>query len=176
MRAIILLTVAGLLPMTASAENNNFKVSFDSHKTSKLFGEFLPNKLVLNHWSKTDLGKSFNSVFKEDEKFSLNYGIGHNTQDFYQVFNFSFFTIQGFQSSWGEDWNGLLQTNFIGSVNFSNMYYSSYLFQSTNSFLLPSCTPPVPEASTWQMMFAGLGLLGFASRRRMLSNKKLHTS
>lgn len=61
---------------------------------------------------------------------------------------------------------------FQGTLNPGNDYYFGVLGMTTGSaggaYSLSAIAQPVPEAETWAMMVAGLGLLGwyFSSRRR----------
>jgi len=87
-------------------------------------------------------------------------------------------------SAGGEQWNGATSFNSAGSVNGAlNFYFltngnataaqqasvSKYLGQWTfdaTTAQLTYATAPVPEAETYAMMLAGLGLVGFMAARR----------
>jgi MYXO-CTERM domain-containing protein len=61
-----------------------------------------------------------------------------------------------------------LDTNFAWNFHLNSGYQNSY-FQYNDSFAIAVRTgdvAAVPEADTWAMLLAGLGLVGVAARRR----------
>lgn len=172
MRTITVLSVVILLPFSAIAGNNNPEIFHESSGNKKLVGKSSHNKLVISHWLKSDSMEGIVSVLTEHEKTDSHHGIGSYKAEIHPKFDFGFVTTREHNFSWGEDWDGFFKTRFKGNENFSHMHSIKHLFENKNHFLKPGCTPPIPEASAWQMMFAGLALIGFVSRRRLGFSKK----
>lgn len=69
--------------------------------------------------------------------------------------------ISSVDGIWGNGNDTLDYSAIVPSGNFATVAYSLHMVGSAN-------LAPVPEASTYGMMLAGLGLVGFAVRRRKL--------
>lgn len=79
--------------------------------------------------------------------------------------------VLGFESA--TDWRNttlVADHDGINTVSFGVMQTADTTFSSAMALdkfeVNPGATAPVPEPETWAMMMAGLGLLGFAARRR----------
>ncbi|MDP1785717.1 MAG: PEPxxWA-CTERM sorting domain-containing protein [Nitrosomonas sp.] len=66
--------------------------------------------------------------------------------------------------------NGNTYTSILGTFTADDVDQTIQFFDSStnpilNAYVLRDITPAVPEPTTWAMMLAGLGLLGFSVRR-----------
>lgn len=66
--------------------------------------------------------------------------------------------------------NGNSYTSIVGTFTADDIDQTIQIFDSStnpilNAYVLRDVTPAVPEPTTWAMMLAGLGLLGFSVRR-----------
>ncbi|OQW41958.1 MAG: hypothetical protein A4S08_02210 [Proteobacteria bacterium SG_bin4] len=66
--------------------------------------------------------------------------------------------------------NGNSYTSIVGTFTADDVGQTIQIFDSStnpilNAYVLRDITPAVPEPSTWAMLLAGLGLLGFSVRR-----------
>ncbi|MFZ5595013.1 MAG: FxDxF family PEP-CTERM protein [Pseudomonadota bacterium] len=123
----------------------------------------------------------FPNIFLDAHTFDLNGSLPSMVQGNIKEFQFGslldiangMFSLGVFDSSN----NQVTDTNldplvFQGTLNPGNDYYFGVLGMTTGSaggaYSLSAIAQPVPEAETWAMMVAGLGLLGwyFSSRRR----------
>ncbi|MGK5025585.1 choice-of-anchor A family protein [Janthinobacterium sp. RB2R34] len=63
--------------------------------------------------------------------------------------------------------NGIIEGTVVAGGWNSNLTLNNKAFAATDVTGFAAAVSPVPEPGTWAMLLAGLGLLGFAARRRM---------
>lgn len=142
----------------------DFTASYDSGSHPG-YTEGTPLKGFITLASNTD------GIYSDDSFFTTpDFGLSSNVVDFFVTDGFttntslSFFGFNSLRISGGQIFNGYLSSDdfYVGS-NFSTAYRRDVGFNSA-TFTLRQAVTPVPEAETYAMFMAGLGLLGFASR------------
>ena len=76
------------------------------------------------------------------------------------------FTLTNTSGTWGSD-TAVLAANSGGSLAAAHIFVTTSPADASNTALATGFAASVPEADTYAMLLAGLGLVGFAARRKL---------
>lgn len=76
------------------------------------------------------------------------------------------FSLTNTSGTWASD-AAVLAPNSGGSLAAAHIFVTTYPANASNTALATGFAASVPEADTYAMLLAGLGLVGFAARRRL---------